>query len=259
MRSLRSSKCLKTTVELTFTTQKANACSPWTVCSVFNWKYLFWVNLVQKLKIISLSWNFVPRLIQICRIPWWCSLFLFLTGNTFLGKFGPKNQNWQFQLKFCTRLIWICRIMLKICVHIFFLRPKKPFFGKSGQKNQICQFKLKSGTKTNNLNMRNSITVISWANLGEKFKIVCSKLHLIQRLIRCLFLGKFGPKICNCQFKLKIGTYTNLNMKNSIVVLIFFCFWPEVYCLLEIFARIKIFCWSWNLESRLIWIYRIRW
>ena len=77
--------------------------------------------------------------------------------------------------------------MLKICVHIFFLRPKKPFFGKSGQKNQICQFKLKSGTKTNNLNMRNSITVISWANLGEKFKIVCSKLHLIQRLIRCLF------------------------------------------------------------------------
>ena len=41
MRSLRSSKCLKTTVELTFTTQKANACSPWIACSVFNWKYLF--------------------------------------------------------------------------------------------------------------------------------------------------------------------------------------------------------------------------
>ena len=35
MRSLRSSKCLKT-VELTFTTQKANALSPWTACSVFN-------------------------------------------------------------------------------------------------------------------------------------------------------------------------------------------------------------------------------
>ena len=92
-------------------TQKANASSPWTVCSIFNWKYLFWVNLVQKLKIISLSWNFVPRLIQICRIPWWCSLFLFSTGNTFLGKFGPKNQNCQFELKFRTRLIWICRIM----------------------------------------------------------------------------------------------------------------------------------------------------
>ena len=47
MRSLRSLKCLKTAAELTFTTQKANACSPWTACSVFNWKYLFWVNLFQ--------------------------------------------------------------------------------------------------------------------------------------------------------------------------------------------------------------------
>ena len=77
----------------------------------FQLKYLFLVNLVQKLKIIRLSWNFVLRLIQICRILLWCSLFLFSTGNTFLGKFGPKNQNCQFELKFRTRLIWICRIM----------------------------------------------------------------------------------------------------------------------------------------------------
>ena len=55
MRFLRSSKCSKTTVELTFTTQKAYASSrPWTV-SVFDWKYPFWVNLVQKIKILSLS------------------------------------------------------------------------------------------------------------------------------------------------------------------------------------------------------------
>ena len=40
MRSLRSLKCLKTTLELTFTTKKANACSPWTAFSVFQWKYL---------------------------------------------------------------------------------------------------------------------------------------------------------------------------------------------------------------------------
>ena len=138
MRSLRSSKCLKTTVELTFTTQKANACSPWTACSVFNWKYLFWVNLVQKLKIISLSWNFVPRLIQICRIPWWCSLFLFSTGNTFLGKFGSKNQNCQFELKFRTRLIWICKIKQKNdCVRFFCFIPAKTFLDKSGQKLSV--------------------------------------------------------------------------------------------------------------------------
>ena len=56
MRSLRSSKSLKITVELTLTVQKANAYSPWTACSVFNWKYLFQVNLVQKLKIASLRY-----------------------------------------------------------------------------------------------------------------------------------------------------------------------------------------------------------
>ena len=38
MRSLRSSERLKTTVELTFTTQKAHTCSPWSGCSVFDWK-----------------------------------------------------------------------------------------------------------------------------------------------------------------------------------------------------------------------------
>ena len=139
MRSLRSSKFLKASVELMFTTRKANACSPWTACSVFNWKYLFWVNLVQKLKIISLSWNFVPRLIQICEIPRRCSLFLFSTGNNFLGKFTPKNQNCQLELKFCTRLIWICRIMYKISVvHFFCFRPEKnPFWTSLVKKIKI--------------------------------------------------------------------------------------------------------------------------
>ena len=47
MRFLRSSKCSKTTVELTFTTQKVNACSPWIACSVFDWKYPFGLNLVK--------------------------------------------------------------------------------------------------------------------------------------------------------------------------------------------------------------------
>ena len=52
MRYFRSSNYLKTTVELTFTTQKAKACSPWTGCSVFNWIYFFfWVNLVQNSKL----------------------------------------------------------------------------------------------------------------------------------------------------------------------------------------------------------------
>ena len=35
-----------------------------------------------KIKITSLSWNLVPRPIQIRRIQWWCLLFLFSTRNT---------------------------------------------------------------------------------------------------------------------------------------------------------------------------------
>ena len=34
------------------------------------------------------------------------------------------------------------------------------------------------------------------------------------------FLGKFGQKDQNCQFMLKFGTKTNLNMQNSVVVVI---------------------------------------
>ena len=37
-------------LQLTFTT-----CSPWAACSIFDWKYVSWVNLVQNLKIISFS------------------------------------------------------------------------------------------------------------------------------------------------------------------------------------------------------------
>ena len=42
-----------------------------------DWKYPFWTNLIQKIKIDSLSSNLVLRLIWKCRIQWWCSLFLF--------------------------------------------------------------------------------------------------------------------------------------------------------------------------------------
>ena len=196
MRSLRSSKCLKTTVELTFTIQKTSACSPWTACSVFNWKYQFsWVNLVQKLKFISLNWNFVPRLIEICRISWWCSLFLFSTANTFLGKFGPKNQICQFELKFRTRLLWIyAELCRKYVVFTFsVLGQKNTFWVNLVKKNKNYHFKLKFGTKTN-LNKQNSMMMftfsvfdqpyLSWANSVQKFKIVCSKWDLIKRLIQ---------------------------------------------------------------------------
>ena len=57
---------------------------------IFKWKYPFWTNLVQKIKIISWSWNLVPH------------FFCFWVEIPFLGKFGPKNQNYQLKLKFGT-------------------------------------------------------------------------------------------------------------------------------------------------------------
>ena len=49
--------------------------------------------------------------------------------------------------------------------------------------------------------------------------------------------GKFYPKNCNFQFKLKIGTQANFNMKNSTVMFMFLCFRPEVYFFLEICSK----------------------
>ena len=51
--------------------------------SVLDQKHAFWANLTQKIQIVSLSWNLVPRPIQICGVQRWCSLFLFSTRNTF--------------------------------------------------------------------------------------------------------------------------------------------------------------------------------
>ena len=37
-----------------------------------------------------------------------------------------------------------------------------------------------------------------------------------------LFWGKLGSKNQNCQFELKFGSWTNLNMQNSMVIFTFF-------------------------------------
>ena len=43
---------------------------------LFDGKISFWVNLVQKIKIVSFSRNLVPKLIRICTIQQWCLFFL---------------------------------------------------------------------------------------------------------------------------------------------------------------------------------------
>ena len=48
----------------------------------------------KKKKIVSLRWNLILRLIWICKIQWWCSLFTFSTGNTLFGEIWSKKSKW---------------------------------------------------------------------------------------------------------------------------------------------------------------------
>ena len=56
------------------------------------------------------------------------------------------------------------------------------------------------------------------------------------------FLGKFGPKNQNYQFKPKFGTYTNSNMQNSMVMLTFpvfewkYPFWANLVQIVNIYS-----------------------
>ena len=93
--------------------------------SFFHWKKLSWTNLVQKLKIVSFSWNLLHRLIQICRTLWWYSPFLFSTRSKPFGLIWSKKKNnnnktvsWSWNL--IPRLIWICRIELWRSFFVFF-------------------------------------------------------------------------------------------------------------------------------------------
>ena len=98
---------------------------------------------------------------------------LILAFSVFDGKYLLlliwSKKNCQFELKFCTRLIWICRIMQKVWgVRFFCLRPEKPFLGTSGQKNKNCQFKLKFGTMTN-LNKENLMMMFTFSDFDYKY------------------------------------------------------------------------------------------
>ena len=65
----------------------------------FDRKYPFWANLVQKVNSISWNWNLGPRLIQIWRIQWWCSFFLFLIGSTLFGQILSKKSKLSVEAK----------------------------------------------------------------------------------------------------------------------------------------------------------------
>ena len=105
----------------------------------FQWKYHFWANLVQKIEILTLSWNLVPTIIRTWRIQWWCSFFLFLIRTTLLDKFGPKNQNYHFKLKFGTYTNSSMQNSMVMFIYFVF-DWKYPFLANLVQKVKIISW-----------------------------------------------------------------------------------------------------------------------
>ena len=164
----------------------------------------------------------VPRLIQICRIKWWC--FYFQWEMPFFGKFGPKIQNCQFELKFGTSTNSNMENLMVVFIFSIF-NQKYSFWVKFGPKNQNYQFKLKYGTETD-FSMHNSLVMFIfsvfkwkyclWANLIQRITIITLSWNLEPRLIRIcriqwgcsLFListrNTFFQQICSKKSKLSV-------------------------------------------------------
>ena len=74
--------------------------------SVLVRKHPLWANLSQKIKIVSLSWNLLPRLIEYVEFNGYIHFFYFRTETPFLGKLVQKINlnllNCQFKLEFGT-------------------------------------------------------------------------------------------------------------------------------------------------------------
>ena len=73
--------------------------------------------------------KFASRLIRICGIQWWCSLYLFSTGNTLFGQIWSK-------IPMVTQFFRICRIQWR-CSLFSVLELQYPFLGNVVQKIEI--------------------------------------------------------------------------------------------------------------------------
>ena len=103
-----------------------------------------------------------------------------------------------------------------------------------------------------------------WVNLVQNIKIV--SLWRIQWCVTFLsfrpeipLLGKFVLNIQNCQFKLKLGFWSNSNMLNLIAVFTH-SFLDQKHPFYSKFTRkFKIICLSWNLVPSLTRICKNQW
>ena len=181
------------------------------ILSVFGWKYPFWADVVQKFKIISRSWNLVPRLIPICRIQWCCSLFFFFWVEIpFFGKFCPKHQNCHFKLKFGTYTNW--NMQNPMVMFSFFVFDRKyPFLANLVQKVKIVSW---SWNLVAFIIFQCCCSLFCFFTGSALLGQICSKLPIFTVFFvsdqKCSFFGKFGWKCQSCQFKAKFASYNLL-------------------------------------------------
>ena len=100
----------------------------------------FWSNLVQKIKIVSLNLCLMPRLIRLCRIQFWCLLFLLSTGNTINAEIWSKNSKLSLwaEIRHLNRFEYAD---FNGNVRFFHFSPELSFLGKFGQKSLKCSLR----------------------------------------------------------------------------------------------------------------------
>ena len=181
---------------------------------VLDRKYSFWPTLDQKIKIVTLSRNLVPRLIQICRIQWWCSLFPFFDQKyafwaNLVQKIKIVSLTWNLVHSL---IMWICRIQWWLSFYFSVLDQIYPLYTLYRiYPGQICSKKLK-------------FLDLSWNLVPRliqkcKFQWWCS-FYLFYT--GSTLFGQIWFKNQNFQFKLKFCTKFNSNIQNWMVI--FICF-----------------------------------
>ena len=165
---------------------------------VFEWKYSFWPILLQKFKIVTLSWNLVPTLIWTCKIQWSCSFFCFWVEIPFWGKLGPKHQNSHFKLKFgsdSNSSIQNSKVMLIPSVFDW----KYLFWANLVQKVKIVSWSWNLVARLIQICRIKWCCFIFfvfewkylfWGNLVQKFKIVTLSWNLVPTLIRTCIIQR---------------------------------------------------------------------
>ena len=103
---------------------------------VFDQKYLFWANLAQKIKIMTLIWNLVASLIRICRKQKFCSLFFcFRSEYSFLANLFKVIKIVSLRLNLVASLIRIYTIQR--CCSVFSFSTRNSVFRKIWSKKIV--------------------------------------------------------------------------------------------------------------------------